>query len=91
MFQFLEIKVVPSSGRSGFKMDKNGTLKCFLKSAPKKGEANVELFKILSKALSLPSANLNLLSGQTSRKKRVKINTNLSDAEILELLLSRGF
>lgn len=70
---FVEIKVVPASGKQGFVIDKNGFLKCFLKSAPEKGAANKELIKQLSAALKITLVQIEIVSGLTSKKKRLKI------------------
>lgn len=70
---FVEIKVVPASGKQGFVIDKNGFLKCFLKSAPEKGAANKELIKQLSAALKITQLQVAIVSGLTSKKKRLKI------------------
>lgn len=70
---FVDIKVVPSSGKQGFVIDKNGFLKCFLKSAPEKGAANKELIKQISVALKITQAQIEIVSGLTSKKKRLKI------------------
>jgi len=82
----LTIKAVPQSGRQSLVQDKNGQLKCFLKSAPEKNKANAELINILSKKLSLPTNNLTIIKGGTSRTKTIKIQSNLSLPEILQKL-----
>jgi len=78
------IKVVPSSGRNAWVLDKNGTLKCYLKSAPEKGKANKELIKLLADALSIPQHKISLLSGLTSRTKKVKLDLDISFEQLLE-------
>ena len=70
----LELKVVPQSGKQGFARDKSGVIKCFLKSPPEDGKANLELVKLLSKTLKIPQADIQLILGATSRKKTIKIN-----------------
>jgi hypothetical protein len=74
----IKVKVVPSSGKSCWQLDKNGTLKCFLKSAPEKGAANKELIKTLSKQLKIPQQEIEIISGLTDRKKVLKIHTALT-------------
>ena len=70
----LELKVVPQAGKQGFVRDKNGIIKCFLKSPPEDGKANQELIKLLSKTLKIPQADIQLILGATSRKKTLKID-----------------
>lgn len=80
------IKVVPSSGRNAWALDKRGMLKCFLKSAPEKGKANKELIKLLAEALSVGQNNITLISGLTSRTKRVSIDLDITFEQLLEKL-----
>ena len=74
----LEIKVVPSSGKQLCRLDASNALKCFLKSPPEKGKANGELIKLLSEKLNIAQAAVTIVSGAAARKKRVKIDTNLT-------------
>lgn len=74
----LEIKVIPSSGRQQCLFDRSGIIKCFLKSAPEKGRANAELVKFLSKKLRLPQEKIIILQGALSRKKRIKIDAEMT-------------
>jgi hypothetical protein len=85
MALIIEVKVVPSSGRSAWIIDKNGMIKCFLKEPPEKGEANKELIASLARILSCSRDDIEILSGKTSRKKKVKINSSLSYQELLTI------
>lgn len=78
-----EIKVVPSSGKSACKLDKNGMLKCYLKSPPENGKANKELIKMLAKSIGAPQEDVEILSGEISRSKRIKINMNITFDQLL--------
>jgi uncharacterized protein len=86
MSSVFDIKVTPSSGRQQWSLDKNGTLKCFLKSPPEKGKANKELIELLSKALSIPKKEIEIIGGLTSRQKRVTIPVTISFEELLKKL-----
>ncbi len=86
MAVIIEVKVVPSSGRVAWKLETNDRLKCYLKSPPEKGKANRELLGLLAKALKLPVSACTILSGATSRIKRVRIDTELSFDALLGLL-----
>jgi len=80
------IKVIPSSGRNAWVLDKSGTLKCYLKSPPEKGKANKELIKLIADVLSLAQHKITLMSGLTSRVKRVKIDLDITFEQLLEKL-----
>ena len=82
----LSVKVVPSSGRNKFILDKSGILKIYLKSPPERGKANHELIILLTKELRLPGASIEILAGHTHPNKRLKIQANLTFEQILERL-----
>ena len=77
MALFIEVKVVPQSGKASFELDKKGDLRCFLKSAPEKGAANKELIKLLSKRLKVPQDDIEIVSGLTIRNKKIKLHVAL--------------
>jgi len=78
MASLFELKVIPSSGKQKATLDKSGTLKIYLKNPAEKGLANKELIKYIAKSLSIPQKDVLLVSGQTNRKKRMKIVGNYS-------------
>jgi uncharacterized protein len=72
----LKVKVTPKSGRSelaGFLAD--GTLKVKLLAAPERGKANEELRALLAKHLGLRPRQVEILSGETSPLKHVRVST----------------
>lgn len=79
----IEVKVVPSSGKSGCILDKSGRLKCYLKSPPERNEANTELVKLFAKALKLTQNEVEIISGATSKSKRLKILKVITEDELL--------
>ena len=86
MSLIIQVKVVPSSGRSKWAVDKTGILKAYLKSPPEKGLANEELVRVIAKALRLPQSEVGIVSGATSRTKRVKINAEIVYDQVLKAL-----
>ncbi len=80
------IKVMPSAGKQLFMLDKTGRLKCYLKSPPQKGQANLELVKFLAQALNLTQQKIAIVAGLTSRNKKIKIDTPLDYDQILQQL-----
>jgi uncharacterized protein len=81
-----DLKVFPSSGRKGWAIDKTGNLKCYLKSPAEQGKANEELIKSLSKALGITQDMISISSGAQSRKKRIKVDADMTYNKLLELL-----
>lgn len=77
MALIIDIKVVPSSGKLGCKLD-GERLKCYLKAAPEKGKANKELIKYLAKAVGVSAQAVTILLGQTTRTKRISIDAPIN-------------
>ena len=83
MALIISVKVVPSSGKYEWVVDKNGALKCYLKSAPEKGAANKELVKNVSKLLKVPQIDIEIIAGLTDRNKTIKIHAALTLQQFL--------
>lgn len=82
----LEIKVVPSSGKSIILLDKSGKLRVFLKEPPEEGKANRELCKLFARSLTCIQSAVTIVSGKTSRNKKILIDIPLSFDEMLSKL-----
>jgi uncharacterized protein (TIGR00251 family) len=67
------VRVIPRSSRSEIIGEYNGALKVKLNSPPVDGAANAELIKLLAKEFKVPKAQVEIISGQASRSKQVKI------------------
>lgn len=67
------VRVVPRSSRSEIVGEHAGALKIKISSAPVDGAANKELIIILSKILKVPKSNIEIINGETARKKTIKI------------------
>ena len=91
MALLIEVKIFPSSGRQAWTVDKNHEkthiLRCYLKSAPEKGKANAELIKLLSKTLKIPQNKISIITGSKTRKKKLRIDDNISYAELCQKLI----
>lgn len=70
----LEVRVIPRSSKSEIAGEFNGALKVKLKSPPVDGAANEELIKLLSKRFSVPRTAIEIVSGHTSKTKRICVN-----------------
>ena len=86
MALFIEIKVIALSGKSQCIVCKSGTLKCFVKSAPEKGKANKELIDIIAKKIRVAKGLIQIVSGGSSRKKLLKVQTAITYEQFLTLL-----
>lgn len=79
----LSIKVIPNSSKNSIESFQDGILKIKIKAIAEKGKANEELIRFLSKTLDLSKADIVILSGHTSRLKKVEIK-KLNDIEDLK-------
>jgi uncharacterized protein (TIGR00251 family) len=83
----MEIRIVPIEqlGDSGVDGD---ALRVRIKAPPVEGKANAYLIKFLSKHWKIPRSQIEILSGETRRNKRLRILN--PTAEIRVALLSFG-
>jgi uncharacterized protein YggU (UPF0235/DUF167 family) len=77
--------VIPRAGRTALAGTRSGSLLIRLAAAPVEGAANGALIDFLSTLLDIPKRDITILSGETSRQKRVKI-TGLTAAAVQERL-----
>lgn len=86
MFLILDIKVVPNSSSYKIIQDKLGIIKCYVHSAPENGKANKELIKLWSERLGVSKSSIEIISGLTNARKKLRVNTLLTKAEIMNKL-----
>ena len=82
----IEVKVIPNASRNRWDLDAGGKLKCYLKSPPVDGKANIELINLLSKIVGIPKRDIEILSGLTDRHKRVCLSIDLTFNQLLGIL-----
>ena len=70
---YLQIKVHPQGGRDSVSLAKNGELKVTVTAPPRDGEANQAVIKTLAKWLGIGKTSLEVVQGQSSRKKVVSL------------------
>ena len=69
----LIVKVVPNSKKNSIEGFKEGVLKVKIQAPPDKGKANDELIEFLAELLRIPKSRIQIISGQSSRMKKVEI------------------
>lgn len=92
MIQFTEkegslifsVRVLPKTSVSEIIGEMGGALKVKIKSPPVDGAANAELIKTLAKFFDVPKSAVEILKGQTSKLKQVKIS-GLTKANLPDL------
>ena len=81
----LGVVVQPRASRSRVVGEHDGLLKIQLAAPPVDGETNAALIELLSKALGVPRRQVNLISGDTSRRKRVRVQ-GVEPAHVLAVM-----
>jgi uncharacterized protein len=72
----LEVKAVPRSRLAEISdVMANGVLKVKVMAAPEKGRANEEICALLAEYLGVPKRSVEVIHGQTSAQKRVRITS----------------
>ena len=84
----LSVRLTPSGGRDaidGVEQDADGRayLKARVSAVPEDGKANKALIVLLAKKLRLPKSSITFISGETARKKILRIDTDPEDFEKL--------
>ena len=81
------VKVVPRSYKSSISHQGQNSYKIKLMSPPVEGSANKELLELLARELSIPTRNLEIVTGTRSRNKRIRIS-GMNEKKVAEILAS---
>jgi len=81
----LNVRVVPRSSKSEIVRLENGMLKVRIAAPPVDGAANAELVKLLAKVFAVSKSSVAIVSGETSKIKRIRI-TGASESAIQAVL-----
>jgi len=73
------VRVQPRAPHSCIVGELDGALKVRLAAPPVDGEANHELIRILAKLFNLSRRQIEIISGETSKNKLVRVNQISSD------------
>ncbi len=79
------VKVVPGSSRTAFCGLLGDMLKVKVAAAPERGKANRRLIELLAKELAVKKGGIEIISGQTSPVKQVRVS-GISARTLLERL-----
>lgn len=81
----IDIRVIPRAGRTQVAGTRDGALLVRLAAAPVDGAANDALIEVLAAALRTSKRTLTIISGETSRRKRIRV-AGVSAAAVRERL-----
>ncbi|MBK6751190.1 MAG: YggU family protein [Pyrinomonadaceae bacterium] len=82
------VRVVPRASKSEIIGEHDGALKVRIASPPVDGAANTELIKLLAKQLGVSKSNVEIIGGQTSKTKQIRI-TGITTAQIASVLKAK--
>lgn len=82
----IPVKVQPNASKERIVGEYNGQLKVAVTAAPEKGKANKAIIKLLAEKLDTKISSIRIISGETSREKRVFID-GATSADIQRLWL----
>ena len=80
-----DVRVVPRASKSEIVGEMDGALKIRIASPPVQGAANEELIKVLSKKFGVAKSAVEILSGQTSKQKQVRVG-GINQRDLLNLI-----
>lgn len=83
---FVSVRVVARASRSVAAGEHDGALKLRIAAPPVDGAANEEVVKLIAKIFGVSRGQVSIVSGQTSRLKRISVD-GLKDAEDAENVL----
>ena len=70
----VDIRLIPRAGATAVAGTRDGAILIRLAAAPVDGAANLALVAFLAELLRIPKRNIVIVSGDRSRRKRVKIS-----------------
>lgn len=69
----LQLKIKPNARKNEIIIDGQGNIKVKVNAPPVDGKANKELVDFLSEIFDVPKSHIEILSGETSQHKKVKV------------------
>jgi uncharacterized protein (TIGR00251 family) len=85
----LALHVQPGARRTAIVGPHGDRLKIAVASPPADGRANAALLEFLAEQLAVPRVAVTLLSGASSREKRVAVSTSTPPSSVARCLLPR--
>ncbi len=81
----VSVKVQPNASKDRVVGEHANQIKIAVTVAPEKGKANKAVIKILSQRLGIKSSDMQIISGQTARDKKVFIK-NITAEDLYKLM-----
>lgn len=78
------VKVIPNAPQNRIEGFHNNILKVKIQAPPDKGKANQALIDFLAETFHIPKSKIEILSGHTSRLKKLKIHAEIDFNQSLQ-------
>lgn len=75
---YLMVKVIPNAPKNQIVGKTDGVVKIKIKAPPEDGKANEALILFLSETLNVPKKKIRIVSGETSRTKKIEIEGDVT-------------
>jgi uncharacterized protein (TIGR00251 family) len=69
----LTIRAKPHSKSPGIILESDAECIIYVKAPPKRGQANIEIIKLIAKRLNIPTNNIRIISGEKKSTKTLLI------------------
>jgi len=86
---FLALKITPNAAKNQIMGWEDAVLRLRIKGIPEKGRVNEQLIAFLAESLQIAKSQIEIVSGHTTRHKRVKI-AKITPKQFEECLESFG-
>ena len=80
----IQVKITPNAPKNQILGWKEGVLRIKIRGVPEKGKVNKELIAFLAECLQISQSQIEIISGHTSRIKRLKIE-GVSEGDVNDL------
>ena len=81
----LDVIAKPKASKDAIVGIHDHALRIAVTAAPEIGKANASIVKILAKSFKVPQSSISIISGETSRRKRVRID-GMTSKQAIEIL-----
>ena len=84
------VRLQPGARQQGVAGEHGGALKVAVTAPPEAGKANRALIDLLSEVLEVPKSAIEIVSGHTSRRKRIRVACEQLDLVVTRLRAQGG-
>lgn len=80
------LRIVPGAKKVRWSRMESGEIKCFVTAPAVDGKANAAIVAALSDVLKIAKSKITILSGHTTRVKRIEIDAAMTEKDLLRIL-----